>query len=310
MSVINIREAKRTGAKLLIGLSGVSGGGKTYTALQLAYGLANKQSNKIGLLDTENRRGSLYADKLPNKEKFLIGDLLPPFSPQRYIEAIKEFQSTGIEVLIIDSVTHEYEGEGGCVDIAENNKLGGLPNWARAKMEHKRFLNTLLLSDMHVICCVRAREKTRPDKQKDEITGKDKTVFINDGLMPITEKNFMFEMTASLMIKEQGKLQDILKVPQDLLPMLGRCNGYIGIDDGLAIRAWVDGVEIIDKELENAKSLLEVTCIDGYKAVENIYKEFSTDIKQKLQKDVKFMEIIKNSAKSYDEINETNKSTN
>jgi len=295
MGVIDIREAQRQGAKLLIGLSGVSGGGKTYTALQLAYGIANKNAKKIGLLDTENKRGSLYADKLPNAEKFLIGDLLPPFSPQRYIQAIKEFQAAGIEVLIIDSVTHEYEGEGGCTDIAENNKLAGMPNWAKAKMEHKRFLNTLLLADMHVIVCVRAREKARPAKDENG-----KLIYINDGLMPVTEKNFMFEMTASLMIKEQGKSQDILKVPHDLLPMLGRCDGYIGIDDGLAIRAWVDGAEQIDKELESAKSLLEVTCVEGYEAVKKVYESFAGPIKRKFQDNAAFMENIKQSATAYD----------
>src|ERR1700761_1454166 len=94
--VVNIRKAKRAGARLVIGLSGISGSGKTKTALLLAYGLANGDGSKVGFLDTENRRGSLYADNdlysmvqqqlgLANPaEPFLIGDLDAPFSPQRY----------------------------------------------------------------------------------------------------------------------------------------------------------------------------------------------------------------------------------
>ena len=95
-----IRTAQRQGARLLIQLSGVSGSGKTYTALHLAYGLAGQDANKVVLIDSENRRGSLYADCLvnhathPTQESFLIGDLYPPFSPQRYIEAIEEFKPT------------------------------------------------------------------------------------------------------------------------------------------------------------------------------------------------------------------------
>ena len=111
MSVIQIRKAKREGARLVLGLAGISGTGKTYTALQLAWGLANYDASKVGFLDTENRRGSLYSDALRDGSgvvhEFWIGDLEPPFSPQRYIDAILEFQKHGVEVLVIDSVTHE-----------------------------------------------------------------------------------------------------------------------------------------------------------------------------------------------------------
>ena len=82
MSILNICPAVRTSAKLVIGLAGTSGSGKTYSALQLAYGLAGKDATKVGLLDTENRRGSLYSHVLGNPP-FLIGDLAAPFSPQR-----------------------------------------------------------------------------------------------------------------------------------------------------------------------------------------------------------------------------------
>ena len=79
MSVINIRKAKREGARLVIGIAGISGSGKTRTALELAYGLANHDASKIGFLDTENKRGSLYSDVLRNGQgvvqEFYIGDL-------------------------------------------------------------------------------------------------------------------------------------------------------------------------------------------------------------------------------------------
>ena len=92
------------------------------------------------------------------KTPFLIGDLIAPFTPARYAEAIREFQAAGVEVLVIDSISHEWEGTGGCEEIANNspNKVIG---WANAKAQHKRMMNVLLQSDMHVIVCIRAKEK-------------------------------------------------------------------------------------------------------------------------------------------------------
>ena len=139
MGILDIREAKRAGSRVVIGIAGPSGSGKTYTALKIAEGMVDN-TKKIGFLDTENKRGSLYADILGSP--FMIGDLFPPFSPARYSEAIKEFQAAGVEVLIVDSVSHEWEGEGGCEDIA-NNTNSKIANWKGAKSEHKKFMNAL-----------------------------------------------------------------------------------------------------------------------------------------------------------------------
>jgi len=115
----------------------------------------------------------------------MIGDLVPPFSPARYAQAIKEFQEKGIKVLVIDSGSHEWEGEGGCEDIANASLLAGkkMANWVGAKRDHKSFMNTLLHCDMNVIVCLRAREKT-------DFKNPDKPVSL--GIQPICEKNFMF----------------------------------------------------------------------------------------------------------------------
>jgi len=311
MPVITIRDAQRAGARLLIGMAGVSGGGKTYSALRLAYGLANRNARKIGLIDTENRRGSLYSDKLPNREPFLIADLLPPFSPQRYIEAVKQFQAEGVEVLIIDSITHEWEGEGGCCEIAEKNRLGGLPNWALAKGEHKRFVNTLLYSDMHVVVCIRAREKSRPEDVTDEKTGKKKTVFvpIGDGAEPVCEKNFMFEMTASMIMEDMGARQRVRKCPEDLVPFLGRGQGYITEQDGLAVRQWVDGMSAAGaaaadetaeslKAAERARHLLEAACADGMAALESAWRATPVKLQHELGRE--YIDTLKESAAAYD----------
>lgn len=263
MAILNIVEARREGARLLVFLAGVSGGGKTYTALQLAYGLAKGVGRKVGFLDTESGRGRLYSDEMP--EPYLYAELPPPFSPARYIQAIDEFARVGVEVLVIDSGSHEFEGIGGVQDIAEagNPKM---PNWNRAKSEHKKFMSAMLASPMHIILCLRAREKAKPERQI--VDGREKTVYVDLGLQPITEKNVMFEATVSLMLHDQGRRQDVIKCPAALQDIMGRGKDYLTMDDGAALRAWVDGAQQkLDPAVEHSRGLLKLAAEQGSEAL-------------------------------------------
>lgn len=258
-----IRTAQRQGARLLIQLSGVSGSGKTYSALQLAYGLAGGDASKIIGIDTENRRMSLNADILPGGAKFRTIDFFAPFSPERYIAAIEAACKAGAEVIVIDSVTHEWESEGGCEWIANQTRF---PDWKRAKAEHKRFMTYMLQSPAHIIACTRAREKVDFSDPKNPRPL---------GIQPIQEKNFSFEATVSLMMHNQGYNQDVLKCPAELQSIMGRGEGYITADDGLALRAWVDGAAQQDPAIEQARgNLLNITeqGLEAFKAAWNALK--------------------------------------
>lgn len=286
MSVLNIRQAEREGARLVIMLASTSGDGKTRTALELAYGLANFDLSKVGVLDTENRRGSLYADVFRDPTRpdrsdtpFLIGDLYAPFSPQRYIDAIHQFQKAGVEVLVIDSGSHEWEGIGGCTDIAEGDNPDK-PRWNKGKAEHKRFMNALLTCDMHVILCLRAREKAKPEVQM--VDGRKKTVYVDLGLQAITEKNVLFEATASLMLHDAGTRQTITKCPAALLPILGRGTGYITPKDGQALRHWVDGAQQLDPNVEKYRNRLLSITEKGVAYVEESWGKVPADVQSVL----------------------------
>ena len=295
MGILNIRPAVREGARLVIGIAGVSGSGKTYTALQMAWGLAKGDSTKVGLLDTENKRGSLYSDILVGRDgkvnQFMIGDLYAPFSPARYSQAIKEFQAAGVEVLVIDSGSHEWEGEGGCEDIADDG--GKTANWKKAKREHKRFMNTLLTCDMHIILCLRAREKVKMEKNQH---GKIEPQSI--GIQPICEKNTLFEMTASMMIHDQGTRRDVLKCPADLQSIFGKTEGYLGAKEGLALRQWVDGAQQLDPAVERARnSILSITG-DGLAAVNAAWGELDNKTQKALGQ--QFIDMARSSAEEFD----------
>ena len=284
MGILDIRPAKRGGSKAIIGFAGVSGSGKTYTALQIARGMVSHPS-EIGFLDTENKRGSLYADILDGP--FMIGDLYPPFSPSRYSEAIKEFQEAGVKVLVIDSVSHEWEGEGGCDDIA-NAKIGKMQNWIGAKREHKSFMNTLLQCNMNIICCLRAREKTDFTNPKEPVSL---------GIQPVCEKNFMFEMTASLLMENEGKTQRFLKIPQFLKDAFGSGSGYLGQATGKKIIDWINTGEQEDPEVVRLKSEMLMACEFGLAGVIAIWNKLAPALKKKLQA---HKNICKEAAEEYE----------
>lgn len=282
-----VRKAERQGARLLIQLSGVSGSGKTYTALQLAYGLANKDASKVVMIDTENRRGSLYADSLPGKSQFGIIDFYAPFSPGRYIEAIDAACQAGAEVIVIDSVTHEWESEGGCEWIANQTRF---PDWKRAKAEHKRFMTYMLQSPAHIIACTRAREKVDFSDPKNPRPL---------GIQPIQEKNFSFESTVSLMMHDQGHRRDVLKCPAELQAVLGHPTGYIGEAEGLALRQWVDGAVAVDPKIEHHRGLLLNVTEQGLQALQDAWTQTPAAIRKALGD--KFKDQLKASAKAYDD---------
>lgn len=285
MSILNIRKATRAGSKLVLGIAGQSGSGKTMTALLIARGMVDNAS-EIGFLDTENRRGSLYADKLDGQ--FLIGDLFYPFSPDRYSVAIKEFQAAGVKVLVIDSVSHEWES--GCMEIAEAPLLRGkkMADWKKAKAEHKKFMTTLLQSDMHIIVCIRAAEKT-------DFKNPSKPVSL--GVQPLCEKNFMFELTASVMMYNEGTYQQHLKIPQDLKSVFGDGNGYLGIETGQQIRAWANSGDV-NQELESWRNKMQLASNDGCEALKSSWQSMPQEMQSAL-KSVK--SVFWESAKDIDE---------
>lgn len=285
MSSFQVRPAQRQGARLLIQLSGVSGSGKTFTALQLAYGLAGCNAKKVVLIDTENRRGSLYANALP--EPFGIIDFYAPFSPERYVEAIDAAVAAGAEVIAIDSVTHEWESEGGCEWIAQQTRF---PDWKAAKSRHKRFMTHMLQSPAHIIACTRAREKVDFSDPKNPRPL---------GVQPIQEKNFSFEATVSLLMQDQGRRQDVLKCPAELQAIMGRGQGYLSPDDGVSLRQWVDGGAPVDPKVEQARGVLLNTCERGVAALAAAWEATPAGVRKKLGR--AFIESAKASAQAYDD---------
>jgi len=243
------KHAQRTETSVLIGLAGPSGGGKTYSALRLATGLVAGTGKKIGVVDTEAGRALHYADQFD----FEHCDMQPPFSPMAYQEAILAADKAGYGVIIVDSMSHEYEGEGGIIEWADkvaaqmqgNNKAAA---WKEPKMAHKRFVSKLLQCRAHLIFCLRAEEKMLMEKQTDPQTGRSKTVIVSakdrplkERWVPICEKRFMYEMTASfLMLDDRPGVPVPLKL-QEQHHVAFPDGKHIGEESGKALAAWARG---------------------------------------------------------------------
>jgi AAA domain len=153
MSNFIIRKASKQAKKLRVLFSASAGSGKTYGALKTAYGLCGDW-NKICVIDTERDSASLYADL----GEFNTLNLSAPYSPERYIEAIKTCEEAEMEVIVIDSITHEWAGQGGALEI--HAKLGGtFQDWGKVTPRHNNFVDAILTSKCHVFCTVRRKEE-------------------------------------------------------------------------------------------------------------------------------------------------------
>lgn len=235
--------AVREQVSLLIALAGASGSGKTYSALRLAKGMS--PNGKIAFIDTEARRGLHYAEEF----KFMHADMRPPFRPLVFIEGIRAAEASGAEVVIIDSFSHEYDGEGGIMDWADELESGGTKspgNWKVPKGEHKKLMNALLQCRASIIFCLRADEKIKIERKEVEDRGRTvmKTVITPLGWMPICEKRFMFEMTASFTLTSDRPGIPNFDLPHKLQRQhrgMFSDTQPIGEESGRALAAWAAG---------------------------------------------------------------------
>lgn len=264
---IEFRPAVREKTSLLIALAGPSGCGKTMSALRLATGLKN--GGKIAFIDTEARRALHYADQF----EFDHCDFAPPFRPDRYREVIETADDGGYDVIILDSMSHVWSGDGGIIDwheeeveaaversrarASENNwrfdedktrekeKLAG---WVKPKTSHKRMVSRLLQCRAHLIFCLRAEEKMLMTSETDERTGRKKAIIVAaqdrpllERWQPICEKNFMYEQTASfLLLPGAPGVPHALKL-QDQHREAFPAETAISEASGAALRAWASG---------------------------------------------------------------------
>src|SRR5438105_8655897 len=245
MGILNIAAGERAGAQLLIQLCGPRRSGKTYTALRIARGMVGPKG-RIGVLDTESGRARLYSDKVPGG--FVVGELTPPYTPRRYLEAIEEFLRFGVDILVVDSFSHCWEGPGGVLEMAdqaEENGQKGLRKWLGPKRDYKKLVSFLLSTRLHMILCSRAKQPII-----EAVVDGEKTL-LTQPWEPIQDKRLKYEMTIVVPMTLDGTYEteaSRLKVPDDLAHLF---RGEL-LDErtGAAIAEWINGGKPVDHALE------------------------------------------------------------
>lgn len=238
------KRAIRENVGLIIGLAGGTGSGKTYTAMRLASGISGDKP--FAVIDTEAGRAKHYADAF----RFDHGDLMPPFRPSAYQEAIVAADKAGYPVIVVDSMSHEHAGDGGILDMqeAEYQRLGAreavkMLSWAKPKGEHKKMVQKLLQIRAHLILCFRAEEKIEMVKGADGKVVVQKKVSATglDGWVPICEKTLPFEATCSfLLLASTPGIPLPIKLQaqhRDLFPL----DKPITEESGKRLAAWATG---------------------------------------------------------------------
>lgn len=246
---LELKTAKRQKVKLRLNLSAPSGAGKTYSALLMAFGMTNDWS-KIAVIDSENGSASLYS----HLGGFQTIGIEAPFSPERYIERIELCERSGMEVIIIDSTTHEWSGAGGCIEINDANAMqyfngNNWAAWSKTNPRHDAFVNKVLQSSCHIITCTRSKTETVQEGKK----------VIKLGMKDQQRDGWEYELTVSLHIERESHKANASKDRTELFT--NRDPFLITPEIGKEILKWCnDGVEVksIEERLNECQNNTEL----------------------------------------------------
>ena len=279
------RKAEKKQAKLRLAICGPSGSGKTYSSLLLAKGLGGK----VAVLDTENGSGDLYS----NLFDYDIVSMEPPFYPDKYVKVIKEAEQCGYNVLIIDSLSHAWSGEGGCMDMHANSKnKNSYVAWREVTPSHNSLVNAIIQSKIHIICTMRSKTAYELIDSGD---GKKRPCKI--GLAPEQRSGMEYEFTVVLDVDVEKHMASSTK---DRTGLFNGKNFVINEKTGEDILDWLnDGVSvseqkknhltnILDSDAENLQSVF----INAYKFAQSIddveFTEEVVNLKNKMKKELGF----------------------
>jgi len=276
--MFQFRKAERRKAKLRLALCGVAGAGKTFSALLIAKGLGGKTC----VIDTESRSADLYAKELD----YDVAEFRPPFTPARYVEAIKAAEKAGYEVIIVDSLTHAWAGDGGALDmVSDVTKADPRSNsytaWRKVTPEHNKLVDAMLNSTCHIIATMRSKAEY---VMKEQDNGKKVvTAPVKVGLAPIQRDGMDYEFTAVLDIstehyatssKDRTNLFDgksfkiSIKTGEELLEWLNE-----GIDEPVVSKPAVQSVKPVSEDKEELEAAM-ITLFEHYKDMIDLEQDF------------------------------------
>jgi hypothetical protein len=272
---IQAKKAVRKKTALKIALIGPSGAGKTYTALRLATGIGGR----ICLVNTEGDRGYLYS----NEFDYDIIDLMPPFKPEQYVEAITYCEKEGYDTIILDSASHEWSGRGGLLE--EHDKMPGnsYTNWAKLTPRHNSFLDAQLYSPKHIISCLRGKDQYVLEEKNGKQVPK------KIGLGAEQRAGFEYECQLTLNIDQESHVASASK---DNTHLFENKYDVLTEEHGRLLRDWAEsGVDAPRPATASQKTQIQQLCkavkMTGAQLSEHLKAEYNTEWKDMTEQTAK-----------------------
>ena len=257
-----IRKAQRKKAKLRLGIAAPSGAGKTMSSLLMAYGITGDW-NKIGIIDTESGSGELYVGAKAEcpEGSVIIGEynylrIDPDYTAQKYLDAIRAFEQAGVEIIIVDSLTHAWSGVGGLLDkqgkIADRDK-NSYTAWRSVTPDHNKLVDAILQTPCHIICTMRSKTEYVL-----EVNEKGKQVPKKVGMAPVQRDGMEYEFTVFLDIDQNH----VATASKDRTNTMKGRFFQISPATGKDLLAWLEGgvdeLQAAIDAMTNANTLIEL----------------------------------------------------
>ena len=230
--MVGFRPAARKQARIKMGIAGPSGSGKTLSSLLVAGGLVGGKWESIGVIDTENGSADLYANTTVGPTKigaYQVLTLDPPYEASKYIAAIKMAEEAGIEVLIIDSITHSWAGQGGLLDKqgALADKTGNsFASWRKITPEYNLLVDSILQSKMHIIVTMRSKTEYSIEGGKVHKLG----------MAPVVREGFEYELSLVFDVGQNHQAT----TSKDRTGLFDGKVAVLSADTGKTLKTWLD----------------------------------------------------------------------
>jgi hypothetical protein len=260
-----LEKVSRKKASIKMSLQGPSGSGKTYSSLLIAYGLCNDWS-KVAVIDSENHSSELYS----HLGCYSVLQLTAPFSPEKYVQAIETCEKAGMSVIILDSITHEWE-----FSLEAHASLTGnsFTNWQKIGLRHKLFIQAMLRSKAHII----ATTRTKQDYVLNERNGK--MIPEKVGLKAVQREGLDYEFTLVFDLN----MKNNATVSKDRTGLfIGQPEHKLSIETGMAIQNWCNAEDDI-KPSSIIPLIYSCSTINELLNLYNKYPQFKEALKKEYE---------------------------
>lgn len=197
------KKATKQQAKLRLALAGPAGSGKTFTSLLIAQSLAQSEGGRVAVIDTENGSASKYADLFDFDAVSLTAS--SGFAPERYLEMLREAESAGYPVIVMDSLSHEWAGKDGileAVDQAASQSNGNkFVAWGRVTPRHDKLVRAIVESPAHIVCTLRAKMEYVQERNE-----RGRTEIRAVGMKPIQRDELEYEFDVYGLLEQDNRL--------------------------------------------------------------------------------------------------------